>query len=126
MTPPNPFTNLHVLYLEDEPLIAFDTADSLSELGFTNVKSVYKLKAAERAAEASRFDLAVLDINVDRKQTSLELGKALLDQGTRVVFASGNSYDAKRLRADGSLFLDKPFSQQQLRTVLEEALAARA
>ncbi|NNE53537.1 MAG: response regulator [Sulfitobacter sp.] len=116
------YSDLSVLYLEDEPLIAFDTTDFLQELGFSEVKSAYKLKSAEQAISEKTFDLAILDINVDNNQTSLLLGSQLAGEGIPVIFASGNSFDAERLRAEGFEFLDKPFSYEDLESAICSAL----
>lgn len=115
--------NLKVLYLEDEPIVAMDTSAHLEDLGFEEVAVAYRLGTAEKLAESDQYDLAILDINVDRGQTSLELGSALAAKGTRVIFASGNGCDAATLRAQGFEFLDKPFSLDGLTHKLK-ALAA--
>lgn len=104
------FDEMKVLYLEDEPLVAFDTSEHLQSLGFDDVKVAYKLSQAEAFAEDGDIDLAILDINVDRGQTSLVLGDKLAANGTKVIFASGNGDDAERLQDQGYVFLDKPFS----------------
>ena len=116
------FSGLKVLYLEDEPLIAFDTTQHLLEIGFADVRTVYRLQNAEEAAEEENFDLAILDINVDRGRTSLELGNALAAKGVTVVFASGNGTDEARLCEAGHFFLGKPFSLALLTAKLREAM----
>lgn len=116
------YSDIKVLYLEDEPLIAFDTTEFLKELGFSEVKSAYKLKVAEQATEEKEFELAILDINVDNNQTSFSLGEKLAEKGTPVIFASGNSFDADALRAKGYEFLDKPFSYADLENLIARAL----
>jgi DNA-binding response OmpR family regulator len=123
MTPNCQYNQYSVLYLEDEPLIAFDTTEFLQDLGFSCVESAYKLKSAEKASTGRRFDLAILDINVDNNQTSLSLGARLAEGGTAVIFASGNSFDADKLRAAGYEFLDKPFSHHDLKSAITAALA---
>ena len=125
MTTSSSFSGLRVLYLEDEPLIAFDTAQHLTELGFEEVRTVYRLSNAESAAEEQRFDLAIFDINVDRGQTSVELGRKLAGEGVPVLFASGNGSDESSLCEDGHHFIGKPFSLAMLTAKLREVLAAR-
>ena len=115
---------LRVLYLEDEPIVAMDTSAHLDELGFETVDVAYRLATAVEMAEKAQFDLAILDINVDRGQNSLDLGAALHAKGTRVVFASGNGCDAPELRAKGFEFLDKPFTLDGLTAKLKTVVAA--
>lgn len=116
--------SLRVLYLEDEPLISLDTADCLRELGFLEVVAVGRLKAAEDAYASQTFHLAILDINVDQGQTSLQFGKAAQQAGIPVIFASGNGADADILRKRGYRFLSKPFSPAQLEDEVLKALAS--
>jgi len=116
--------SLNVLYLEDEPIVAMDTGAHLEDLGFNKVEIAYRLGTAVELANAQKFDLAILDINVDRGQTSLALGAELAAKGTRVIFASGNGCDAGDLRAKGFEFLDKPFSLGGLTTKLKDVVAA--
>lgn len=103
-----------VLYLEDEPLICMDTTCILKEMGFAEVTVAYTLKSAENAASKKKFDLAILDINVDRGQTSIELGKQLAAAGTQIIFASGNTSEPLIQTDEMIHWLDKPFSENAL------------
>lgn len=114
------FKGLRILYLDDEPLVAFDTGDHLASLDFDEVVVTYRLDQAEAASNAKDFDLAILDINVDRGQTSLALGEKLANDGCAVLFASGYGEAAAKLRAQGYGFIDKPFSLDALTEVLSE------
>lgn len=116
------FAGLRVLYLEDEILIALDVTSALKDAGFSTVKTVHRLKDAWEAIEAEAYDVALLDINVDRRQTSFELGDHLKKNDTIVVFASGNGTDCERLREQGFQFIDKPFSHKALTETIAEAL----
>ncbi|WP_299281947.1 response regulator [uncultured Tateyamaria sp.] len=116
------FEGLKVLYLEDEPLVAMDTGAHLQTLGFETLEVAYKLAAAQELADRARFDLAILDINVDRGQTSIALGSALKNAGTAVIFASGNGTMANDLCRDGFEFLDKPFSLHALTAKLKQVV----
>lgn len=118
------FSELSIIYLEDEPLVALDTGEHLHALGFKDVKVVSRLKQAETLVAENDFDVALLDINVDRGQTSLALGDKLADQGTKVVYASGNSEAGKSLVQREQWFLDKPFTLNQLSQKLEAVVSA--
>lgn len=114
---------LTVLYLEDEVLVAMDTADHLKSLDPDHVEVVHRLdKAREKVGETS-FDIALLDINVDRGQTSIEFGRELAAKGTAVIFASASSEAAATLRAEGFHFIDKPFSLFHLSDTVKQAVA---
>lgn len=113
------FDDLKIVYLEDEPIVALDTSEHLKELGFGEVKVVSKLRDAEAVTDKDDFDVALFDINVDKGQTSLELGNQLAARGTKVIFASGNSREGREIKGRGISFLDKPFSLEQLTSMLE-------
>ena len=76
-----------------------------------SVDTAYRLSQAERLASENKFDITILDINVDRGQTGLALGHDIAENGAEVIFASGNGCDAAGLRAEGFAFIDKPFFQ---------------
>lgn len=116
------FEDFRILYLEDEPLISMDVTHFLKSLGFAGVTSVARLAAAQAAVAQTRFDVALFDINVDKNQTSIALGDALLAAGTRVIFASGNSSYRAQLLAVGHSFVDKPISYETLHDLLNTIL----
>lgn len=120
------FENSAILYLEDEPLIAMDTGDHLEDFGFSRVDIAYRLASAQKLVEEHTFDFALLDINVDGGQTSLDLGRSLAKGGTTVIFASGNSGAGRDLRAEGFSFLDKPFALSDLTDHLAAMVAFKA
>jgi DNA-binding response OmpR family regulator len=117
--------SLSVIFLEDEPLVAMDTTECLEAMGIGRVTTVYNLRSARSACESEDFDLALLDINVGRGQTSYEFGSSLRNSGTTVIFASGTETERHRLVEDGYLFLSKPYNQADLLAQLEKALQER-
>ena len=126
MNQENPFEGMSVLYLEDEPLIAFDTSEHLKEIGFGRVKSVYRLDSAQAAAREGTYDLAIFDINVDGGQTSIALGDELAGRGIPVIFASGSSSQKGKLEKNGHQFVNKPFSLAALTEEIRRALRTAA
>lgn len=114
-----------VLYLEDEILIALDVSHLLGEAGFGEISVAHRLRDAWAAIDGKKFDLALLDINVDKNQSSIELGERLMSCGTPVIFVSGSGAERENLRNRGFRFIDKPFSnkvlQSQISAVLSEA-----
>ncbi len=127
MTKPDcPYSDLKVLYLEDEALIAFDTSEHLRDMGFGEVTCAYRLKHAEAAAADQHYDVAIFDINVDGNQTSVALGEQLARSGTKMIFASGSTPEMDRLRELGYRIVGKPFTLAQLSKEIDEALAEPA
>ena len=118
----SPLSKKSVLYLEDEVLIAIDVSYFLQETGFGTVCVKHRLADAWSASEKSAFDIALLDINVDRGQSSIELGQYLSKQGIPVIFVSGNSANKESLIEDGFAFINKPFSHEKLREAIDAAV----
>lgn len=120
------YQNQSVLYLEDEVLIALDVTHFLKDAGFGDVSVNYRLSDAWTSIDERPFDLALLDINVDKEQTSIELGERLLSDGTPVIFISGSGADREPLEGRGFRFVNKPFSHQALEHQITAALGAPA
>ena len=113
-----------VLYLEDEVLIALDVSHYLGEVGFGEILVAHRLRDAWSAIDDRTFDLALLDINVDKNQTSIELGERLMTDGTPVIFVSGSGAEREPLENRGFRFIDKPFSHEALQHEITVALSA--
>jgi CheY-like chemotaxis protein len=114
-----------ILLLEDNLIIALETEDMLLALGAREVTVASTIAEAVAAATATRFDLAVLDINV-AGQVSFGFAKQLKDGGVPYIFASGYGdqvpLDSERA---GAIVLQKPFEIEHLRqAVLIQAEAS--
>lgn len=109
-----------LLYLEDEIIIALDTAQVLSEMGLGEVAVAHNLRRATALAEAERFDMALLDVNLGDDVTSLAFGRTLLAQGTDVIFASG--YNSREMEAEHPdlVFIEKPLTAEVIRQALAQ------
>jgi CheY-like chemotaxis protein len=110
---------LHILVAEDEPFILMDTADILRDLGHA-VFEAGNGRAALEIAEANQLDVLLTDIHLP-DMSGVELSKMLQlrHPAIRIVFASGRRPDLSE--APGARFVIKPYSQQDLERVLEEA-----
>lgn len=120
------WSQMSVLYVEDEPLIALDVAMSLESFGFQKVVVLHSLAAALRHVACENFELAVLDINLGGGQTSLDLGRSLTLDGTKVLFASGNSARQSELISLGYGYITKPFGPEALRRAINEVVMSPA
>jgi DNA-binding response OmpR family regulator len=116
---------LRILLLEDEPLIALSTQQALEDLGHGDVDVFYRLDPAVEAAGSTRYDVAILDVNVDRRRTSLDLARKLRADGTAIVFASGNSVDRADLDELAHVTLGKPYSPADLDRAMRSLPADR-
>ena len=106
----NVFSNIALLYVEDEPLISLDAMSSLEKCDFQEIVCAYTLKSATSHTNRRKFDCAILDISLERGLSSIELGQELIKNGTKVILASGNGHDRDYLQSIGfSSFFIKPY-----------------
>ena len=119
------FSDLSVLHVEDEIIVAIETASVLAELGFGSVRVAHTLKSAESLVLAERFDVAFLDVNLGNGERTIELGIALRERGTHVVFASGYNKCELGARLQNFDFIEKPMSRMEIEEVLHSILTER-
>ena len=119
-----PFSELSVMLLEDEYLIALDAERNLEELGVKNIRVVNTLPAAAAIADAGDVDVAVLDLNINGEM-SYEVAEMFRKKRIPIVFASG--YELRNKiepdLEDTAVHLRKPYTSESLKDALEAALA---
>ena len=122
-----PLAGIRVLLVEDETLVAMLLEDMIADLGGTVTRSASRVaRALEYAQDTSiEFDLAVLDVNLAGEE-AFPIATALAERGVPFAFSTGYGNaglpDAWRARPT----LQKPFTQDQVTSVLVNALQANA
>lgn len=112
-----------VLLLEDEFLVALDAEEILKELGVRQIETAATLSDAEERARNGRFDIAVLDVNING-EASFGLAESLRARGIPVVFVTGYELKDRAIpHLDTELCVSKPYTSDRLRQVLCAALA---
>jgi len=111
-----------ILYLEDEIIVALDTAQTLEEMGFAEVRLVHNLRRARAAAEGRVPDCALLDVNIAGDGLSIEFGRELMERGVAVVFASGYNRHEMEGEHAGLVFVEKPLSADAIAAAFERAV----
>ena len=119
------FSNFSVLHVEDEIIVAIETASVLADLGFGTVRVAHTLRSAENLVRSERFDIALLDVNLGNGERTVELGLALRERGTHVVFASGYNKCELSARIQDFDFFEKPLSRLEIEEVLKSILTQR-
>lgn len=117
-------SGVRVLVVEDEMMVSMLLEDMLDDLGCTFMGPATQVKSALALIEASGFDVAILDVNLNGDDT-FAIADVLAARAIPFVFASG--YSASRLREQYRSVpsLQKPFGQQKLKLALAAALAQR-
>ena len=118
-------TDVRVLLVEDETLVAMLLEDMIADLGGTVVGSVSRVsRALEFAKDAdTRIDLAVLDVNLGGEEV-FPVAEALAERGVPFAFSTGYGNAGLPESWRGRPTLQKPFTQEQVTAVLNRALRA--
>jgi DNA-binding response OmpR family regulator len=113
---------LSILVVEDEPVIAVDTACTIVQAGGTVVGPAYSLDQAFETIADAELDGALLDINL-RNEKVFSLADALADRGVPVVFVTGEIWPVIPERHAGCLIVGKPINQSKVVAALRSAIA---
>ena len=102
----------HLLVVEDEPLVAFDTEHFLRESGFTIVATVDSVADATRIVDSHEvLDLVLADIHL-ADGSGIEVARNAFARGIPVLFVTGACPADARALAAGCLA--KPYAQRDL------------
>jgi CheY-like chemotaxis protein len=118
-------SNLTVLVLEDEMMVAMLLEDMLGDLGCRVVGPVATVDAALAKLEERSIDAALLDVNLSYGQSGYPVAAALTKRGISFAFVTG--YGAGTLHPDyrARPTLQKPFHSSALVDVLIRMAKAR-
>jgi DNA-binding NtrC family response regulator len=111
------------LYVEDEALIAMDGEEILRGMGIGDVCVAYSIGDAMKAKANTRFELALLDVNLGDGESSIKLAEELIAAGTVVVFASGYNPSEGIVGDLDAPLVVKPFDESTIRAAFQEAFA---
>lgn len=119
-------TQIRVLVVEDEPLIADDIKEYLTSADYHVTAIAYDKEEALAALEATKPDIAILDINLGNNQDGFLIAEEINNK-YRIPFLYLTSYSsssiidkAKLTRPQG--YIVKPFDEADLFSSLEIAL----
>ena len=110
-----------VLLVEDEVMIRMMVADMLGELGYGIAAEAGDIDEAVRLIQATEFDIAILDVNVNGKIIT-PAAEAVTLRGRPFVFATGYGADGLPEKFRDNPVLQKPFQMESLKRAIEAAL----
>ena len=111
-----------VMVVEDEPLIALQIAQSLSEMGCEIVGPAASVGEALELITAANFDIALLDVDLNGAR-SFPIADLLQEQGCRFGFLSGIGVAELPARFHSSRLLSKPLCAREMRSFVAAASA---
>lgn len=113
--------NGKLLYVEDNEAVAREVRELLSEFGFSVVLASSTDEARARLS-ATRFDLAIVDVDLGHGDRGLDVGLPLIEEGQAVLFVSG--YDRSEIleMPSGVPFLQKPLTSDALIAAIHNAI----
>ncbi len=119
-------SQIRVLIVEDDPLIATDIAQCLEDLDYAVCGKAFTIARAHHLLETSYPDIALLDINLEGKQEGIDLAKIVREK-YKIPFVFLTSYADKNTIREAKLvqpagYIVKPFDEQDLYAALEIAL----
>jgi CheY-like chemotaxis protein len=110
-----------VLLVEDETMIRMLVADMLSDLGYVIAAEAGDIEQAIKLAQSAKFDLAILDVNVNGKIIS-PVAEAVALRNLPFVFATGYGAEGLPEKYRSYPALQKPFKMETLQQAIETAL----
>jgi len=105
------------LIVEDEVLVAMLIEELLERLGYEVVAISSHLEQALELARTIEVDFALLDVNLNGKQ-SFPVAEMLRGRGIPFVFATGYGEGTLDGAFSGVPLVQKPFSRDDLRAAL--------
>jgi CheY-like chemotaxis protein len=116
MTKPKRF-----LLIEDEALILLNVKSMIAELGWEVAETAAKLDSALELAQSGSFDAAIVDINLEGAMT-YPVADILRQRAIPFAFTTGYGRSAINHSYSEVPILQKPFSSDQLRAVVNRLL----
>lgn len=118
--------NIQVLIVEDEPLIAEDICEYLSNVDYSVLDIAYNKSQALKALERQTPDMILLDINLGGNLDGIEIAH-LINQKYQAPFIFLTSYAHKSIIDQAKVtrpmgYIVKPFTEKDLFSSIEIAL----
>ncbi|MCB9082124.1 MAG: response regulator transcription factor [Lewinellaceae bacterium] len=119
-------TTIRILIVEDEPLIAEDIRECLTNVDYSVVAVAHNKNQAIQALQTETPDLVLLDINLGGNMDGLELA-ALINDQHQVPFIFLTSYSHRAIIEEAKLtrpmgYIIKPFDERDLYSSIEIGL----
>ena len=119
-----------ILVVEDESIIAMDLRITLSRMGYEVTSVVNNALAAIQKAEQDKPDIILMDIMLGGSLDGIEAAKIIsYNHSTPIIYVTALKDEETMKRAylpEPYLFLMKPYTENELKRVIENMLKTRA
>ena len=105
-------SGLRILLVEDDPIIALDIAETLTQAGASVIGPAHRVEAALSLIESEALDVAVLDYRLEA-ETSLPAAARLAEKKVPFLFYTSSRGEPERVHGDVPI-LDKPTRPERL------------
>jgi len=112
---------MHVLIIEDEPLIAMSIEDALRDCGCTSFAFAASVEQAVAAAKARCPDLITADVQLSPGCGIDAVAAICGGPAIPVIFITGTAGEV-HLRRPGSIIVHKPFDDAIIKAALRRAI----
>ena len=109
-----PLSDIRLLIVEDEPLIAIMVEDFAMELGCRSFQPAANVDQALKCITAFKPQLALVDCSLSHGGPEFVVANALDDAEIPFIFTTGHRADVLPVRHRDRDFLAKPFSIEDL------------
>ncbi len=116
------FTGKTILLVDDDLCVLDQVEAQLCALGVKRVLTATTLGDARDWIAEDVISLALLDVNLQHGETTVDLGWDLARNGLPVVFFSGFNYEAMSRLTRGFELLEKPVSLPRLKAAILRAI----
>jgi len=116
---------ISILIIEDEDIWVHTLSLILRDLGFLVVKAASSTEEALASFSSCKYDLILIDINLNGKKSGIELGKVVnkLYQKPFIFITSADEHDMKEMaEAKPSAYLRKPVNPSSLYIAIQNAI----
>jgi DNA-binding NtrC family response regulator len=114
-----------ILIVEDDAMSLESLKRILENIGYQNISHVSNGLDALNLSKTVSFEIVLMDIGLEGKLDGIDTS-ALMDGKSKVIFTSGNHKDGETFnrvaKANSYGFISKPFTNQQVKEAIENAL----
>jgi CheY-like chemotaxis protein len=114
---------LSILVVEDEAIVATETACAIVAAGGSVVGPAYSLAEAFDMIDGAKLDGALLDLNL-RNEKVFSLADVLADRGVPIVFMTGEIWPVIPERHAGCRVVNKPITDTKVVAAISGTIAA--